>query len=177
MSCGDRSSRPQLVIQVQISTTIPCISQLDGQYLCPQYHHHKQSITGSEFNGVSFSCIKNTLTTHCLMHFDRVKNKSSISNQIQRQTQCSPSHTPQQTQAQLEQVPLQVYTTCTRHLCRGITFCTSLIRTIYHKKVPYFSGIYHHALFQNSNYFKSHTHTNILNKRHIFWSILEYLIS
>lgn len=164
MSCSDRSSRMQLVIQVQISTTIPSFSQPDGQYLRRQYRHHKQSITGSEFNGVSFSCIKNSITTYCLMHLDIVENKSSISNQIQLQTQCSPSHTPRQTEAQetmnkLEQVPLQVYTTCTRYLCRGITFWTSFIRTIYLKKVPYFSGFYHHASFQNPNYFKSCTQT------------------
>ena len=165
MSCSDRSSGPQLVIQVQISTTIPCLSQSDGKYIWPPYCHHKQSITGSEFNGVSFSCIKNAITIHCLMHFDRDENKSPISNQIQCQTQCSPSHTPRRTEAQgtmnkLEQVPLQVYTTCTRYICRGITFWTSLIGTIYLKKVPYFSGIYHHALFQNPNYFKSCTQTS-----------------
>lgn len=160
MSWGGRSSRTQLVIQVQISTTIPCFFQPDGQYLRRQYCHHKQSITGSEVNGVSFSCTKNSITTHCLMHFDTDENKSSLSNQIQCQTQCSPRHTPQQTEAQgtmnkSEQVPLQVYTTCTRCLY----LWTSLIRTLYLKIFPYFSGIYHHALFQNPYYFKSCTQT------------------
>ena len=47
------------------------------------------------------------------MHIDRIENRSTISNQIQRQTQRSPSHTPRQTESHAtknksEQVPLQV---------------------------------------------------------------------
>lgn len=75
--------------------------------------------------GVSFSCVKNSITAHCWVFFNTNESKSPILNRRQHKPLRLTSHTPRHTKAQrknrLRKIPLHGQTACARYLQGGVT--------------------------------------------------------
>ena len=75
--------------------------------------------------GVSFSCVKNSVTARCLMHFDTVESHPLWTEY--NANHCLLSRTPRQTETQ----EITKFETRTYRLCESITFRTTLVHTLF----------------------------------------------
>lgn len=136
-SCTAWTSRKWLVVQVQISATVPQFSHPTKHSTYVQSNFTTESQQPLlNFNGSFISVHQKLNNSSLLMSFNMVENKLSILNWIQCKPLPLPSCTSQQTEAlgtmnNLGQVPCQDHTVCMRYLGRGIIFQKSNHQSLY----------------------------------------------
>jgi hypothetical protein len=123
---SDRSSRPRLVVHIQIFAIIPWFSHPTAQFSCPQYLHHKRPILVGQLWRVSLLGVKNSTT----IPFDALQHSWKWTIHYEHNTIHPKANEAQRTTNKLGQVLLQGHIACTRYLHRGITFQTPLAARI-----------------------------------------------